>query len=101
MQSSAMLLRLTLDLMVAAGISKTTMDAKAYVDAKLREYAAAEPAIAAAALRSAAPADGVCPSCPFRDPGRLAALDGLAGVFMQAGEHFELLAEPPRARIGQ
>lgn len=100
MQSSALLLRLTLDLMVEAGISRNTSEAKAYIETKLRAYRAAEPEFAAA-LFTATAQPAVCPSCPLKDPARLAALDGLAGVFIQASEHFELLAEPPRATMAQ
>lgn len=101
MQTSALLLRLTLDLMVEAGISRNTSEAKAYVETKLREYRAAEPEFAAALFTPATAQPAVCPSCPLKDPARLAALDGLAGVFIQASEHFELLAEPPRATMAQ
>jgi hypothetical protein len=90
MHTSTLLLRLTCDLMVAAGISPDVGEARRYVEDKLREYVLAEPALAETKT---------CRSCPMQDPARLAALDGLAGAFLQVSEHLELLAEPPGPTI--
>lgn len=87
MNSNAVL-RLMVDALIDAGAWNSAEEGRAYVRTKLAEYDAA------GRLR-AEPAN-----CPFTQPGGRAALDGLAGAFLQASEHFELLAEtPPQVTI--
>lgn len=91
MPATRLILRLLPDVMVGAGMARDAAEAQAMID-----RAAAELAVEAAPSDAAA-ASAHCPSCPSLQADRLAALDGIAGAFLQLSEHFELLAEPPQA----
>lgn len=83
MNSNAVL-RLMVDALIDTGAWSSAEQGREYVQAKLAEYERG------GRLANDAP-------CPFAGAGPRAALDGLAGAFLQVSEHFELLAEPPIA----
>lgn len=85
MNSNAVL-RLMVDALVEAGAWSSPEEGRAFVRARLAEYEAA------GRLQDSS-------ACPLAQPGRREALDGLAGAFLQASEHFELLAEFPPASM--
>lgn len=98
MHQATTILRVLADLSVLAGIAPDVKSAQALIVAKFSEHSG-DPDLAARAFPSEASALDECPSCPFREPARRAALDGIAGAFLQISEHMELLAEPPRRRM--
>jgi len=94
MVTSALLLRLTLDVLVLTGVAPDLAAARRYVRERLAEFAQ-DPAILE--LAAAMP-----PASNTRfDPARQNALDSIAGAFLQISENFELLAEPTRPAMAK